>query len=183
MTCVVGLVDNGHIYIGADSYCRTRWDGGHIMAEPKVFHRGPFIIGGCGRTRDSQLLEYALTVPRRYEGQDTIHYMCTSFGDAIRACIRNAGNLTVDKSEESMHSSFLVGYDGQLFEIGCDFSVLHVSEPYLATGSGWAFASGALHSMASLPPKERITKALEAAAHYNCYVRPPFTILSDTDDT
>lgn len=87
------------------------------------------------------------------------------------------------KSEESMHSSFLVGYDGQLFEIGCDFSVLHVSEPYLATGSGWAFASGALHSMASLPPKERITKALEAAAHYNCYVRPPFTILSDTDDT
>lgn len=112
MTCVVGLVDNGHIYIGADSYCRTRWDGGHIMAEPKVFHRGPFIIGGCGRTRDSQL-----------------------------------------------------------------------SEPYLATGSGWAFASGALHSMASLPPKERITKALEAAAHYNCYVRPPFTILSDTDDT
>jgi hypothetical protein len=95
VTCVVGLVDNGHVYIGADSYCRTRWDGGHIMAEPKVFHRGPFIIGGCGRTRDSQLLEYALTVPRRYEGQDTIHYMCTSFGDAIRACIRNAGNLTV----------------------------------------------------------------------------------------
>jgi len=182
VSCIIGLVDNGHVYMGAKSACMAPWDGGPNIATPKVFRNGPFIMAGCGRLRDLQILEHTFAPPQKYQDQDDMAFMCTSFTKALRTCMRDNGSLTTYRSAEYMDSSFIVGFNGVLFVASTDFAILKVTDTYITDGSGWAFAAGSLHGSEGLCPKDRITRALDAAAKYNQYVRPPFTIVSDTDD-
>ena len=50
-------------------------------------------------------------------------------------------------------------------------------EPWGAVGCGAPYAQGVLHAIQghTFAPKERLTKALEAAAWYSDYVAPPWT--------
>jgi len=180
MTCIVGIAENGNTYIGADSFC-SNLHGGYILATPKVFRVGDFLMASAGTLRDLQLLEHTFSPPKQYRDQGIMEFMCTSFVSAVRTLVDMAGALVVEDGQEGMMSEFVIGYDGQLFKIQSDFSVLHVAEPYIASGSGWSFAVGSLHSTVGLPPTDRIAKALEAAAYYDPFVRPPFTLMSDCD--
>jgi hypothetical protein len=49
---------------------------------------------------------------------------------------------------------------------------------FAAVGCGYLTALGALHATAALPPLDRARTALEAAAHVNEGVRPPFTMVT-----
>lgn len=55
MTCVVGLVDKGTVYIGVDSAAVQGWTRRKSRVA-KVFHRGPFLIGYTTSFRMGQLL-------------------------------------------------------------------------------------------------------------------------------
>jgi ATP-dependent protease HslVU (ClpYQ) peptidase subunit len=176
MTCIVGIVEGGAIYLGGDSAGVAGWDI-VTRADAKVFCNGPMIMGFTSSFRMGQLLRYTFTPPSHADDLSTSAYMCTVFINAIRDCLKAGGYAKKDSERES-GGTFLVGYRGQLFQIADDYQVGEVAYPYNAVGCGAHIALGALHATASLEmkPKKRLTAALKAAEEFSNGVRGPFHI-------
>lgn len=178
MTCIVGLRHEGAVWIGGDSAgvaglsITTRKD-------PKVFVRDKVGFGFTTSFRMGQLLMQKMRVPKRHADTDPYEYMITDFIDAVRGCFAEGGFKTVENSVER-GGQFLVGHAGRLFMIDGDFQVGESLGDYDALGCGGDIALGAMHatSALNLSPKERIERALAAAAEHSAGVRPPFLIHS-----
>ena len=44
MTCIIGLVEKGHVYMGGDSIAVSDWDMERLRPQ-KVFQVGDYLIG------------------------------------------------------------------------------------------------------------------------------------------
>jgi ATP-dependent protease HslVU (ClpYQ) peptidase subunit len=180
MTCIVGMVEDGVVYIGGDALA-SETVGNHVVAraDEKVFANGDFLFGFCGSFRIGQLLRYAFTPPEQGNKND-MAYMVVDFIDAVRRTCKKKGVLKKVDEEESSESTFLVGYKGKLYVVEGDFDVGCHADSYCAIGAGAHFALGSLHTTQGLTftAKERICMALQAAAAYNSAVRGPFIIRS-----
>jgi len=173
MTCIVGLVHDGDVYIGGDS-AGIAGLSVSIRADEKVFGNGPFIMGFTTSFRMGQLLRYKFSPPAQTVHQGDMEYMVTSFIDACRQCF--AGNGFGDK-DASAGGNFLVGYKGKLYNIESDYQVGVPKLAYDAVGCGTDLALGAMFATEGLSPEQRINAALSAASHFSAGVSPPFTIL------
>lgn len=175
MTCIVGVIEKGKVYIGADSAGVSGLDIS-IRKDPKVFKVGEFVIGCTSSFRMIQLLRYSFHPPKRHGDEDVYQYMCTGFVNALRQCFKDGGFAEINSSVES-GGCFLVGYSGRLFSIYSDFQVAEHDQEFSSMGCGEDFAKGAMMGMGNkLPAKDRINKALEVATHFSGGVRPPFII-------
>jgi ATP-dependent protease HslVU (ClpYQ) peptidase subunit len=174
MTCIVGLIDKGNVYIGGDSAGVAGY-GLTIRADEKVFINGEFIMGFTSSFRMGQLLRYALKPPVWHPDVDIFQYMVTDFIDAVRNCLKSGGWAQKEKENES-GGFFLVGFKGRLFKIEIDYQVAEANTPYIATGCGEDIALGSLYTSTGLEPEERIMRALEAAEQFSAGVRRPFVI-------
>lgn len=177
MTCIVGLIQKGKTYIGADSAGAIGLDVS-VRKDPKVFKVNDFVIGCTSSFRMIQLLRYSLQLPKVYPDADIYQYMCTEFVNAVRTCFRNGGFLRLDNNVES-GGKFLVGYKDRLFVVEYDYQVGENELKYYAVGCGESFALGALDAIGDeIPAEEMIKKALNIAAYRSGGVRPPFIIES-----
>ncbi|WP_213308213.1 hypothetical protein [Paraburkholderia sacchari] len=174
MTCIVALAHGGTVYMGADSASSDGWS----MIErndPKIFRVGPFLIGFTTSFRMGQLLGYSLTVPERRADVEPFAYMCTTFIEAVRSCLKSGGYASKQNEREEA-GVFLCGYEGRIFRIDSDY---HVGESLLnfsACGCGQDLALGSLYSTVGLDAEQRVTTALCAAARFSAGVREPFKI-------
>lgn len=178
MTCIVGLVDSGKVYLGADSF------GGSehrrvIRADEKVFSVGEFLFGYTSSFRMGQLLRFSLAVPEQPAGMDDFHFLVTTFIQAVRDCLK-AGGYAKKKDEEESAGQFIFAYRGGLYEVDSDYQVGISVQPYVAVGAGAEFALGALYALDGLgySPEMIISTALQAAAEHCAYVAEPFLIKS-----
>jgi len=178
MTCVVGLVDKGAVYIGGDSAGVSGWDL-TVRADAKVFRNKDVLMGFTSSFRMGQLLRYAFVPPTHHPDIEIDRYMVTVFVDAVRACLKAGGYARKDSEEES-GGTFLVGYRGHLFEIERDYQVGEMHDGYGAVGCGAQIAHGALYALSTaarnIDPRGRVRCALEAAERHSAGVRGPFTI-------
>ena len=181
MTCIVGLVDGGNIWMGGDSAGVGDYDL-RVRADEKVFIKDKFIFGFTSSFRMGQILRYKLVIPPYYPEIDLWQYMVDNFIDAVRKCFKDGGYMkTKDTIEEG--GTFLVGFRGTLFEIEDDFQVAVNVAPYNACGCGRSYALGSLatsgYMTASVPyaAEKRVRKALEVAEEFSAGVRKPFHIL------
>jgi len=174
VTCIVGFVDRGAVWLGADSAGIDGWDL-MVVANEKVFARGEFLIGYTTSFRMGQLLRHSLEVPKRPADQDERDYMVTTFVEAVRKCLKDGGWAEEEKKRES-GGCFLVGYGGRLFQVNADYSVLETADGLNAVGCGGQLALGALHATRGKPARKRLEIALEAAERWNAGVRGPFVI-------
>src|SRR5437868_10225276 len=103
MTCIVGLVQNGKVYIGGDSAGSNNWQL-TIRKDAKVFFNGDFLIGAGTSFRMIQLLRYSFKPPVYENIEDNPDYlscyMATSFVDGIRECLKNGGFAKKDAEQE-----------------------------------------------------------------------------------
>lgn len=177
MTCIVGLVHDGQVYIGGDSagvagYSVT------VRADEKVFNKGEFVMGFTSSFRMGQLLRYKLNIPFHKPNVDTYEYMVTEFVEAVRQCLKDGG-YSRNESGEDIGGKFLVGYRGKLFLIDLDYQVGESLLQYDAVGCGEDLAKGSLYSTRDLDdPNKRILMSLEAAEQFSAGVRSPFKVLS-----
>ena len=177
MTCIVGLVHNNCVYIGGDSAGANESFHLHVRADAKVFENGPMVMGFTSSFRMGQLLRWSLKIPKRPRNMPVEKFMSTAFIDAVRKCLKKGGFAEVKDSREG-GGTFIVGYDGQLFEVHDDFQVGMNSDGFAAVGSGGQVALGSLYSSRQLRPEARIRLALEAAERFNAGVRGPFVVKS-----
>ncbi len=176
MTCVIGLIERGRVYIGADSAAVAGWTRRKTLLE-KVFRRGPFLIGYTTSFRMGQLLEHQLQVPKQGERESDMSFMVNRFIEATRTLLKERGFSKVESNNES-GGQFLVGYRGRLYSVESDFQVGEMSEGFDAVGSGSEFALGAMSALAKVSPKRRIRRSLEIAAEFNMGVCGPFVVRS-----
>lgn len=179
MTCIVGIRTPEGVYIGGDS-ANTNDNGLQtILADGKVFfirnQETQMLLGCTISCRLMQLLQYELHLPPYDSRVDVVEYMVTKFVNAVRLCLKEGGFAQTEDEKES-GGNFLVGFQGRLFEIQCDYQVSEPTNGYEAIGSGGQFALGALYVTPHLSPEARIEGALHAATFHNAYVRPPFII-------
>jgi len=181
MTCIVGLVDNGKVYMGGDSAGCAGFDLS-IRADQKVFKNDDFIMGFTTSFRMGQLLRYDFSPPKYHTDVDIYKYMVTDFINEVRRCLKNGGYAS-KKDEEESAGTFLVGFKGQLFRICNDYQVGQNILPFDACGCGQSYALGSLHStnetwggFPKIDPQTRIEMALHTAQQFSAGVREPFHI-------
>jgi hypothetical protein len=187
MTCIAGLVDqqNARVYIGADSAATNDSGQQTIRVDQKIFRVGDFLFGCTSSYRMVQLLRYRLilpdypSAPSENEEDQLFRYMATDFIDAVRKCLQEGG-YAKKESEREEGGFFLAACQGRLFCVASDYQIEETIIGYNAIGSGDDVALGALHAthQLDLPPGQRITLALEAAAYHNSSVRAPFAVKS-----
>jgi len=178
MTAIAGIMHDGKVWIGGDS----AGVGGLSMqtrSDPKIFINDEFIFGYTSSFRMGQLLEHVFQPPTPYEGEQGMGYMVKRFIPDVRKLMADGGcQDTRDGKERG--GTFLVGYRGQLYEIEEDYQVARVRQAYHACGCGRDLVLGSLHATEQfeMTPKERITRALEAASEFSAGVRGPYSVLS-----
>lgn len=174
MTCVVGLVHAGRVYMGGDRAATSRDGSMSLWAESKVFRKSGYLLGFCGSFRAAQVLQYAIKPPP-YKGPASglTQHLATVFVDVLQQGLRDAGMELPIKG-----TSFLVGWHGVLHKVEHNFQIVRAYDGHAAVGCGEALALGALHVLAGfdIAPKRRVLLALGAAEHYNAAVSRPFDV-------
>lgn len=174
MTCVVAVVHDGKVHMGADSAGVSGLQM-RVRDDSKVFVNGPMVMGYTTSFRMGQLLRFRLVVPPHAEGVSDERYMMTDFVDAVRATLKEGG-YAKKENEVEQGGNFLVGYRGRVWEVGGDYQVGLVAHPFNAVGCGEDIAMGSLHTArdSGAIPEVVLRWALEAAQEFNAGVRAPW---------
>ena len=156
MTVIVGIRDNGKVYMGSD---RSASDGDTIlqMTTPKIFRVGNFLIGYSG----SQGLGVMSKHLRCWntEPEDIERFLRVDFVKEFKGLREEIGGSDDD------HASWLIAYNTYLYEVDTEsFSVFPFD--YTAIGSGSAVALGSLYSTPEQSPMHRVHKAVNAAIEH-----------------
>jgi hypothetical protein len=173
MTCIVGLVHKGRVYLGGDS---AAVEDSHYLRQysiPKIFRNGEFIMGYTSSFRMGQILQYKFTPPV-IQG-DLMAYMVNDFVDAVRLSMTGVMR-TRDGVEEI--GNFLVGVRGQLFNFDGDCGI-HPITDFDVVGCGISVARGSMYSTVGQKPQKRLLTALEAASKFTTGVIAPFHIIKE----
>lgn len=179
MTCIVGLVEGETVWVGGDSLsCDDHV--GSIRATRKVFRVGEMLVGVCGDTRTSQVIQYAFDPPDPMEDEDLVRYLAARFVPALHQALQTPG-VHLPEGAEKTRWSVLLGLRGRLFAIYDDFQVEETADGFNAVGCGYRTALGSLHTTAGitgLPANNRVFRALDSTAFVDIHVAPPFVIES-----
>jgi len=173
MTCIIGLEQEGVVYVGADSAAATRSLDIRQTLVPKVFNNHNVIIGYTSSFRMGQLLQF-MKIPK-YDIVDE-KYMVTKFVPAIRELFKEGGYSRIENNEEEA-GEFIVGVKGNIYQIYSNFQVQRYADGVASCGCGEEYAYGAMRALEHLDPIDRITKSLEIASYYSGGVMAPFTVL------
>lgn len=186
MTCIVGIIDkeNKKVIMGGDSASVIPKSSfrRHITSE-KIFKVNGFLFGCCGSFRAMQLLQHKLSFAVPDKILDPQEYIIIYIIPEIRALFKNYGVLEENDGGADHGEVFFIAYEDKLFRVDVDFQVMEYRDGYDAIGSGSRFALGSLHTTEGTAYfrkeiKERVTRALEAAEHFNGGVVKPFYIHS-----
>lgn len=177
MTCIVGLVEDGAVYMGGDSLGVEGWRG-VLHRRPKVMRRDGMLIGAAGDRILHDVLRYAPDpFPQFVAGEDPDAYVATVFVPRMCAMLEAAGGLRRESNELSISGGVMLGLPGgHLVRIDRSGAVIHSALDYDAIGSGNDVALGSLYT-STTAPAERILIALRAAAEFDRSVRGPFEVL------
>jgi len=181
MTCIIGYVDNGNVWMGGDSAGVNGYYKKTIRADEKVFLKNDMIFGFTSSFRMGQILRYHFSIPTIKVGQDIDSYLHTTFVDALIDSLSD-NHYASEKDNVVRGGNFLFGYKGKLYEIQGNFQISQTTEKFDAVGCGDDLAKGALYATEKLvgdglDPESKIKIGLGAACKFSAGVAPPYKIL------
>lgn len=172
MTILVGVTDGTTVVLGAD---RGTSDGNFLGSTlskkvKKVGHRFAIAYSGSGGT--GQLI-HSLDYPTPDENNLDMWIQ----RDLIPAIREATYTARIDTSNTDKSSSdLLLAVSGHLYELSTDdWSIFEYRE--IATGSGYQYALGSLHTSRGTPIKERVRLAAQAAIAYSPQCAKPVDIV------
>ena len=164
MTCIVGLVKDGVVWVGGDRLSSNAFIK-KVPDQSKVFFIGEnkeFLFGGSGTWRMIDFMQHEFVPPIHPDNMSSDRYMRTMFIKEIQKAF-NDNDIPLNSDIHSPY--FIIGYRGKLFEFQNDMSILTHND-MVSIGSGYEFAYGALYAMRNKSPKKAITTAIEAATEF-----------------
>jgi ATP-dependent protease HslVU (ClpYQ) peptidase subunit len=185
MTCLVGIIQDGKTYIGADGYASTDDCERKPIVCRKMFVSGKYVVAFAGHIRTGQLL-----YPEGgFEFPDDMYQI----PNHIYLWLREFEAIGKDEAQMAIiQSNFLIATKNKLYEILMDLNISEVDPDcgYTAVGSGTPYAMGSLYTTAihnkytpdnPIHQVGRIEMALNAAAEFVKNVGQPYNIFSYED--
>jgi ATP-dependent protease HslVU (ClpYQ) peptidase subunit len=172
VTTIVALCKNGNVTMGADSQVTDgNRKNNHVKME-KISKKNGYLIAGSGDSQPCDVLQHIFVppVPTAKEKEDMYHFMISKFVPAMRECLEENGYKN-DKEDKESGFNMIIAYNGEVFDIGDDLSVVLNQDGIYGVGAGSPFAIGALYAGAS------VTEALEIAAKNDVYTSGPFQVI------
>lgn len=169
MTVVAAVVQNGVVYLGADTLLSDS-EGLMPALDGKIWRSRDMLLGWTGTLRAAQVVRYAFTPPDAPAEVDPMRHLVGTFVPALRKAHQDAGTLDGAKTGVNL----LLGWRGRLFVISDHFCV-NEHEKFVAIGSGGPVAQAVLSVTWGQDPEARLAQALHAAQEYSAGVRAPFT--------
>lgn len=87
MTCIVGYLNGGKVFMGGDS-AGTAGYSQTIRADEKVFVKNKMIFGFTSSFRMGQLLRYSFEIPKHPKEKSDYEYLVTDFISAVKNVIK-----------------------------------------------------------------------------------------------
>lgn len=182
MTLVIAQQEAGRVIMGADSAAGST-DEIHTYPDlEKIFRRGPYLVGVCGSWLICQVVNYLVEWPEPPDSGDLLPFLFGEVVPEIRRAVKAADALHGAPTFLGDKTVLLVGLRGQLFIITSDLSVVR-SAGLSCIGSARQYGYAAMHALKAAKIKSarrRIEMALETAAEFSNFVRPPFRILESS---
>ena len=172
MTTIIAVCKNGNVTMGADTQVTDDSRRHNSVITEKITKNNGYLIAGSGDAGPCDILQHIFIppVPTINERKNLYKFMITKFVPAMRECLDENG-YRPDPSDKEAGFSMLIAYDGEIFDIGDDFSVVINDKGVYGVGNGSKYAIGAVEAGAS------IEKALEIAADNDIYTSAPFQIV------
>ena len=145
MTCIVGLISDGRVFLGADSGATGSSFNKVVRKDPKIYRIGEFLIGFTSSYRMGQILGYSLAPPIHSEGMTIEEYLCTLFVDHVRDLLKTKGFASINSNVET-GGLFLLAYQGRLFHFESDFQVGESIHCFDSVGSASDVALGSMYA-------------------------------------
>lgn len=187
MTCIIAKVQDGRVHMIGDCMGSNGFVKNIYTKTPKVFSVGDFIIGYTTSFRMGQILQYSWTPPvRLVNDQDDDKYLYKSVVDSVKKCFEDNG-FGHKSSEEFEAGVFLIGWQGRLFEMQSNMSLMEV-EDFASVGCGSYHAVAAMKTMKHLnqlneKPLEFLEVALEITANSVEGVSTNYTYVYEQEDS
>ena len=177
MTTIVGVCKNGQVTLGADSQVTSEDRRNNSLTMEKITKNNGYLIAGSGDSTPCDILQhiFAPPVPTIAERKNLYKFMITKFVPAMRECLEENNWKPVQGDDSGF--SMLIAYDGELFDISDDFSVLLNDTGIYGVGNGSKYAIGALSVGAT------VEQALQVAADNDIYTSGPFQIVKQNKKT
>jgi ATP-dependent protease HslVU (ClpYQ) peptidase subunit len=172
VTTIVGVCKNGNVTLGADSQITTDSTRVNSLVMEKITKNNGYLIAGSGDASACDILQHIFIppIPTVTERKNLYKFMITKFVPAMKEALEE-NDYKSDPSDKESGFSMLIAFDGELFDISDDFSVLVSDDGIYGVGIGAKWAMGALHAGAS------VQEALEVAAKKDIYTSGPFQIV------
>jgi len=167
MTIIVGLITDEGVYMGCDSL-GSRELTAQSMTNAKIIEKDDLMIGFSGHPRANNLLKYSLDPPKRKVIQSIEEYIHKDLLESIKKCMISGNYAKLVNNKVDMESRFLISYQGRLFELETNFSIIEYKDSYVCIGSGFYHAQASLYTSekTDLTPEERIKLAIECSNEF-----------------
>jgi ATP-dependent protease HslVU (ClpYQ) peptidase subunit len=169
VTCVIGMVREGKVWLAGDSAASDGTAQITSIMERKVFLWGAMAVGFAGAFRGAQVLRYALK-PMNAAPEAPMGWLVRTFIPRLKTAFERH-----EVVGEDLIPDLLVGIGGRLFEVSSDLEVIESRDGVAAIGSGAPYALGALAAIGrSNRPDTALACALSIAERYCPGVKGPF---------
>jgi ATP-dependent protease HslVU (ClpYQ) peptidase subunit len=178
MTTIVAVAKNGTVTMGADSQVTDQSRPNRHAKMEKITKNNGWLIAGSGDATPCDILQHIFIppVPTLKERDNLYKFMITKFIPAMRECLSD-NDWKPDQNDKESGFNMLFAFDGEVFDIGNDFSVMLNSDGIHGVGNGSEYAIGALYAGAS------VEKALEIASINDIYTSGPYQIVKQQKTT
>lgn len=176
MTAVCGIEHPEGVWLGTDSFIGNE-SIRDVTDRPKWFYRGRYLlVAYAGALRGAQVASLAPPTRRQRLNEADQDYLVRAVVESIRQAHKS---YEVQKPADD-GTDYLIGYNGCLYMMQDDYSILRSKHGYAAIGVGQDMALGALAALQGEPlePKVMIERALRAAARHCPQVGPPFHVVN-----
>lgn len=174
---------DGSVFIGADKTC-TAGTSYSIDTRPKIFWNKEFLIGVSGSLRFAQVAQYIFKPPDIQPDEDLHEYMVAKFCTEFRQIARLNGCEHTDKDGDlATEGRLLVVVRSHIYEVDTGVGCFRAANEYNAIGSAAPEANAAMFTLRNIgcgDGKSLVLAALEAAAAFDVYIRPPFSIMCNS---
>lgn len=175
MTCIAGIEHEGKVWLAGDA----EWSSKRVRsnsADAKVWVRDGILWGMSGDGRPADVLRYVARLPSRpRRAADVAPWMAADLVPAIRAALR------ADGSEGETEWAALVGVRGELWELDSGgYAAMRAAEGYAAVGCAQQSALVGLSLTASLTPRNRLIRVVNACGRHVPGVGGRVTVVAES---
>jgi ATP-dependent protease HslVU (ClpYQ) peptidase subunit len=172
VTTIIGYQGADFAILGADSQI-TDGDKRIISpSTPKIVKINKYLLAVSGDCRPGDILMY-LWKPPAYDGTDPVKFVGRKIIPSIIAVFKAQG---YDYTKDAASYSYLLAFNGNIFEIGDELSISQSSDGIYGVGSGSPYGMGYMASIKGEVGKDEILQALDVSAKYDINTVAPFQI-------